>query len=392
MPIITRLHTPHTLGEFQFFTTVALLLAPLMSGSFAIAIKSSKNRYQSYLYLKAGIFYTVFFLFILIAISPIILILINESGVSWFSEYYFLLIFFVFLSCNFQFAISIMINLKKYKEQSVLEVKKSIVFNSLKLMLSYYSKTAFSLVYALVISEFIQLLLVLRKNIFLLKRIILLSKKINLKKEFNILRKYPTYVTFSNIISIFFNWFPILIAGYFYGSYNIGLLSLAFTVVNTPIYPFITILQSICFGELSRGGINKKSIKIYKKIFIIALIPSVFGLIVLHSFGEVLFSFVFGDVWYKAGSYAFYCFIPVSISMIFLPFYSTLNQILGLQKTFFKVQVGLLILMIGVFFILLYNNLNFDFFIIFYSSSMVIVHILLFLISLISLRFFLVAK
>ena len=381
MPIITRLHTPSTLGEYQFFTTVALVLAPLMSGSFAIAIKSSLTNYKALLNLKIAVQFTFFIFLILIVFSPLAIFFISRSNISWFSNYFIVLLFFVYFSCNFQFFISYMVNKRNYKQQSIYMVEKSLLSNFLKLIFSYISKSGYSLVWALVISEILQLFRILnqvnrRFFIFLLK-----FNKINFKKQIIKLKTYPTYVTLSSMVSILLNWLPLLLSGFFYGPKYTGLLGLAFMSVNTPIYPFVNILQNICFGELAHNRTKEKLFSVYRKVILLAVPPSILILIVLYFFGEELFSIVFGHEWEAAGNYALVCFLPIALSMTFSPVYSTLNHFFSFQKSYFIINLSFLVIGISGAIYIGGKSLGFPWFLGFYVILMCFVHLTLFVFS-----------
>ena len=63
MPIITRLHTPESLGKYQYFTTLALVITPVISGSLALAIKSSSSSYRALVNLKLAM--KLYFIFLI---------------------------------------------------------------------------------------------------------------------------------------------------------------------------------------------------------------------------------------------------------------------------------------------------------------------------------------
>lgn len=378
MPIITRLHTPDSLGKYQFFITLALVLTPFISGSFAIAIESSTSKHRALVNLKLGMQFSFIVLIALIIISPIIMFLLSISQIDWFTFYLPLLVIFMYLSANFQFAMGFMTNSRSYSNQSTYTITKSGVSNILKLCFSLISKTGFSLVFALVITELFQVYRVVRVNYKGIKSFLIRFKWRVFKRNFFEVKIYPTYVTMATVLSILMNWFPILITGIFYGPKYAGLLGLAFMVVNTPVYPFISALQNVCFGELSRSRTPNKLKSIYKKSMLIALVPCILGLYILYKFGGELFSVIFGSEWTSAGRYAFICFIPISLSFILSPVYNTLNHFFSFQKLFF--WINCIMLFIGSFATsyIGYNSYDFDLFIIVFAFTMSIGHLILF--------------
>lgn len=383
MPIITRLHTPDSLGQYQFFTTTALVLTPLMTGSLGLAIQSAGSKYIALSYLKVAMQYALIVFSAAMAFSPLfVILLLREEGGGWFAFYIPALIFFMYLSANFQFAMAYLTNNKSYASQSSYAITKSCSSNFFKIVLSWFSSGGFSLVLALILAEVLQLVRMvgLRYRAFI--RSLFCFKWRSFKRRLFALRKYPTYVSMTSVLAILMNWFPILIAGTLYGPQFAGLLGLAFMVVNTPVYPIIGALRSVCFGELARGK-DRKYFAVYSRSVLISAIPGALGLVVLNCYGGELFSIVFGEEWRVAGHYAFICFIPIAISLILSPVYSTLNLFFGFQRAFFLINFISLTMAIVFTSYVAYKGFDFNVFLVSFAASMVVNHILLFSISLI---------
>lgn len=383
MPIITRLHTPDSLGKYQFFTTLALVITPFASGSLGLAIKSSQTNYRALVNLKLAMQFSLFFLIILVFLSPLLVFSLLRSSMSWFVSYIPLLFVFVYFSANFQFAMAFLTNNRRYGNQSTYTVTKSVISNVLKLIFSFFSKSGFSLVWALVLTEVFQLVRLIRNDYKRIFKYLLKFKWRGFKRSLIKSRIYPTYVTMASVLGILRNWFPILITGFFYGPEYAGLLGLAFMVVNTPVYPFISALQNVCFGELARERTLDKLLSVYRKSIIIALFPSLIGLFVLGSYGEDLFAIIFGEKWRIAGEYAFVCFIPISLSFILSPVYSTLNHFFSFQKIFFWINGFSLLVGASATSYIGYSSFDFQWFIIAFSSTMTVSHLILFSVSIV---------
>lgn len=386
MPVITRMHTPESLGEYQYFTTLALVLLPFVSGKFDFAIKSASSRIEALKALRLAVAYTLVCSLLLILILLIVGMFLLNSKLGWLVPYLPVLVLFIFLSANFQFAMAVLTNEQRYGLQSTFTITKSSISNFLKLALSYYSSTGFSLVFSLVITEVFQLLRILGSRPLVSVIKIYQFQWRHLKKTFSRLRAYPTYVTFTAVMAILMNWFPILVTGYFYGSTYTGLLGLAFMVVNTPVYPFISAMTTICFGDLARSRAKRKMLHVYTKVFLLSLIPAMVGLLVLGLWSKELFVFVFGDKWAEAGPIAFICFIPISISLLLSPIYSTLNHFFSYQKVFFKINLFFVIVGLGLTGCVAYLEVEFQYFLFVFAGVMSLSHLSLFVISLLMLK------
>lgn len=380
MPIITRLHNPASLGEYQFFTTIALLLAPFISGSFGMAIINSSSKEIAINNLKVGIRYSVYTTLFFLTITPILIYFLNNSKLDWFSYYLPLLVLFVFFSVNFQFIISYLNNEKKYEVITKMTFEKSVVSNFLKVFFSIINKTAISLTIALIVTEIFQIYKFIKKNN--IKKIISMSNNCFLK-ELKRNKNYPIHYTGYSVVSILMNWFPVLITGYYYGAHYAGILGLSLMVVNTPIYPIISTLQNICFGELSRVDSVADYLIVYKKIFFIALVPAVAGIVFLFLYGETIFGLFFGKIWSEAGLYAAISYIPISICLIFSPIYSHLCLKMRIQNIFLGVNILIFIFSLISFMIISFSDLGFIYFVISCALFMALNHTILFVISMI---------
>ena len=380
MPFITRLHTTDSLGKYQFFATSALILIPFISGSFTYAIKNSQSNYRALINLKLAVQFSFIGLILLFSCLPI-LILLLRSRIDWFIPYLPLLFIFVYLSANFQFATALLINNRNYNTQSAYTVSKSIISNLFKLIFSFYSKSGFSLVLALIVTELFQVLRIISHNYRGIFKFLIKFKWYRFKSELSNNKVYPTYVTMTSVLGILMNWFPILITGILYGPKYTGLLGLAFMVVNTPIYPFIAALQNVCFGELGKDRTRHRMIIIYMKSMIISLIPSICGLYILGLYGERLFILIFGEDWGEAGKYAFICFIPIALSFILSPIYNTLNHFFSFQKVFFWINLLFLLIGFSVTFYIGYESYDFELFLLAFALTMIASHLVLFFVS-----------
>lgn len=382
MPIITRLHSPESLGQYQFFTTVALVLTPFVTGSFQFAIKSSKTRHRALVNLKLAMQFSFLFFCLLFLVSLLSIPFLLKSSLSWFALYSPLVVFFVLISANFQFAMSYLTNERSYSGQAKYSVTKSVISNSLKLAFSYFSKSAFSLVLAVVLTEVFQVARLIRHSYRSLLGSLLNFNLKFLKRGVYKERRYPTYVTFTSVLAILMNWYPILITGFFYGPEYAGFLGLAFMVVNTPVYPFIGALKNVCFGELARDFSPNKCVSVYRKSFAVAIFPCVLGITVLGFYGGDVFSFVFSKEWEVSGFYAFVCFFPISLSFLLSPIYSTLNHFLGFQKVFFVINLSVLMAGVIATSYVGYIGGDFTWFLVCFAATMSINHLLLFAFSL----------
>jgi len=327
--------------------------------------------------MRVGVFYIIVATFVQFLIAPFFILLIKDTSLSWFVGFVPLVIIFCFFSSIFQLILAYFVNIRNYNKISVYTASKSILSNFFKITFSCLSKSGFSLVWGMILTEIIQVYGLSRQSLLTYSlKLFKFNRKLMLKELYN-LRDYPTYISLSSVITILMNWFPILITGVLYGPEYAGYLGLAFMVVNTPIYPFINALQSMCFGELAGSRDKFNFFRVYRISIIVALSISLMGLVILGFYGEELFKVIFGSTWKRAGSYAFICFFPISAAFIFSPIYSTLNHFYGFQRVFFKIQFSVLLLGVGLTLYIGTADFPFVDFITWFSVVMSINHIAL---------------
>ncbi|WP_127347769.1 oligosaccharide flippase family protein [Pseudidiomarina mangrovi] len=370
MPWITRAYTPEILGEYQIFATICLLLIPIVSGSMHVAIRNSATQYQLIKRLIFGIQYSLFISILLLMTLPIAITIFKNIGGNWVIKFLPLIILFTAFSSIFQMGLSFLINSKRYAEASSYTLSKSLVSNFLKVLFSVFYVNAYSLIFALLVTESIQINRLLKNK---KRKIVSVFLILNLKRFFRntrALRVFPTYVSMGAVVEILMNWFPILITGFAYGAEYAGLLGLSFMVINGPVYPFIGAMKSVCFGELARDLSEKNLRRVYYRSISLGLLISLFILIILSTFGERIFELVFGSEWAISGRYALISFFPISLSLIFSPMYSTLNNLFGKQKGFFFLQIIFLVIGMGSTIVVVILGFDFEAFLITFSISM----------------------
>ena len=376
MPIITRLHSPESLGQYQFFTTLALVIAPFFSGGFAFAIKSSSSLHVALTTLKTAVYFSIIFLLSLILISPIIILILKINNLSWFIPYLIFLLIQLFVSVNLQFGLAFLNFNRQYSLLSKLAITKSISQNSLKLGFSLMNPHSLSLILPLIIADLIQALRLVKPSNL---KFILRFKYKKFKKDLLRLRVFPTFVAPTSSISIILNWFPILVTASLYGDYYAGMLGLVFMSLNTPTYPIIDSLKTLCYGEFKNPNNLKQIINIYSKSMLIAAIPSLLGIVILYFYAEPLFGFVFGKKWEPAGLYALICFIPISLSFMLSPVYSTLSHFYSFQQVFLWINLFCLILASIITTYIAFKAYDFWYFLISFSVIISINHIVQFI-------------
>ncbi|NLM49161.1 MAG: oligosaccharide flippase family protein [Epulopiscium sp.] len=212
-----------------------------------------------------------------------------------------------------------------------------------------------------------------------------LIKKINRKDIFWSAKRYIKFPLISSI-SQFLNTasiqLPVLFISSQYGNKAIGFYGLANSIINLPTTLIGNAVGDVFYGEAASVGnqdplrLKQLSIEVLKKLMIIGLVP----LIIIVLFGPYLFLFVFGVEWKEAGIYARIISFLAYARLIFIPV-SRIYSIFERQKEAFLMDALRVILVIIVFTITNYLNLNSLYAVSLYSFSISLVYLITFLVS-----------
>lgn len=355
IPLLTRIYEPKDFGIASVFTSIILILAPLLSLRYVNAIPLPKSDGIAF-----NIFYASFYLICIFTISfTLVFYLFSEFifkffNLEDFSSFWWLIILGIFMVAIYE-----LLTMWATREQKFNVIVKTKVT---QVVLGEISKVVLGLLgfkpLGLLIGHTIEqssgsfTLLSNFKNTFKS-----LKKNVNNKKLKFITfyyRDFPYFRLPSQFFLIFAMQAPVMIAASIYDAKIAGLMSLALMSISLPMAVFGNPIGQVFYGKiasLKKGSyieIKKLVINIQKNLLILSLPMSIF----LIFLGEYIFQIIFGSEWALAGGYAAILSPIIVFQMLSSPLIQVLN-IYGSQSVFLYINI---IRALGLMIIYLFFN------------------------------------
>ena len=303
-PILTRLYTPEDFGVFALFMAITSIFGSIANGRYELAIMLPRKDEDAINIMALGFIINVvlslFLLFVVIIFHDNIVNLLNNKEIS---PWLYLVPVSVFLIGLFNL-LNYFNNRKKfYKDLAKANIYKSIGMAIVQLILGFLKAGAFGLISGQIFSQIISntklffniMKLKLFKSIRKLK-IIAVGKRY---------KKFPKYSLPSGVLNtISLQITPILLSSFFNASI-VGFFSLSHRLISLPMSLIGGSIGQVFFQNSAQLIRDKEKLGLFvfntfKKLVLISIIP--FSIILIY--GDILFSFVFGDKWIMAGLFA----------------------------------------------------------------------------------------
>jgi len=381
-PIISRLYSPEEYGILTTFTAVLGMLAVVGSLKYewGIAIADDDDKAINVTALSFLVLFVVVGLLALILYGYGEEILVIMDGENLYKYRLFIPIGVLFIGI-YNILTQWALRKKNFKALSKTKVSQSIVQSLIHILFGFFNMGPIALIIGRILGQSAGTITL---AIPFLDKDRKLIKKINRKDIFWSAKRYIKFPLISSI-SQFLNTasiqLPVLFISSQYGNKAIGFYGLANSIINLPTTLIGNAVGDVFYGEAASVGnqdplrLKQLSIEILKKLMIIGLVP----LIIIVLFGPYLFLFVFGVEWKEAGIYARIISFLAYARLIFIPV-SRIYSIFERQKEAFLIDALRVILVIIVFTITNYLNLNLLYAVSLYSFSISLVYLITFLV------------
>lgn len=355
-PILTRIYSPEEFGIFALYMAFISIGASIVTLKYEAAIllpkKEENAKYLVHISLIFALLFSLLFF--------ITYVFFNVEFNSFFkltNNIFYFVPLGIFLFAIYAIFLQWANRKKDYKNMNINRLIQSSSISIFQILIGIFNKISFGLILSDVIGRIIAVLLIVnrvldqvRLEVFSLKKTIILIKRY---------KKFPKYEMPATVLNITSYELVYIIIPIYFSSITAGLYFLVFRVLMTPI-GFIGTSITEVFKNRAIEDLNKyNSCRIiYKKIFLLLFIIGIIPIIIILIWGQVIFSFVFGEEWREAGLYAqilaplaLLRLISSPLSYLFI-IRERLELDLLVQFIFFILIV--LSLIIGVF----YNNIN----------------------------------
>jgi O-antigen/teichoic acid export membrane protein len=361
-PILTRIYTPEDFGVFALFIAITAIFGSIANGRYELAIMLPKKDEDAINIFALGFIITTFIsllllILVLIFQDKIVDILKNEDIRVW--------LYFVPIAVFFAGLYNILNYFnnrkKQYKDLAKASILKSIVLAIVQLSIGFIKQGATGLISGTIISQFFantKLLTNIIKDKVLISKISKV-KIIALAKRYKDFPKFSMWAGLANTLSSSLT--NILISS-FYGIATLGFYSLVQRVLGIPSALIGGAIGQVFFQEATKEkqqtgrAINSFNSTV-KKLIIIG-VPS-FG--ILFFIVEDLFTFVFGEEWRLAGTYA-QIIVPLYLMRFISSTVSSINTVFEKQKIGLYINFLLLFSTLAIFTLANVFTIKFDIF------------------------------
>jgi len=168
-------------------------------------------------------------------------------------------------------------------------------------------------------------------------------KSEELKKTLKKHKDFPKYTMPNAALNAISNNLPIYLLENFYSAKITGFYSWAVKIIQGPMGMISSSIQQVFFRKASElynknGNLYALTLKMYKRLFLIGIIPYV----IIFIFAQDLFGFIFGSEWRIAGEYTSYL-TPWFFVMFLNSPISSLVLILNKQKVYLIFEILLFV-------------------------------------------------
>lgn len=357
-PILTRIYTPEDFGALALYLGIASLISVISTGKYELAIILPRREK-----LAINVMMLTIILSFIISIITFILIFLFSSiiidffGASIANKLYFIPIT-VFLTGIYQSFIFWMNRNKQYKSLSKNKIFQSSITATSNLGMGLNGFGINGLIFSGILGQFSAILLLFkgiwRKDHHKIRYV----SKNKIKYAFI---KYRNFLFYSMPMG-FLNTLSFNIMNYvlplLFNTLTLGFYYLSQRILNTPLEVISSSFSSVFYQELTQSS-NK--LKLLLKSYLINLLIGLIITLPFMLYGEIIFAFIFGSKWIKAGEIAgviapllIFSFATGSISQVFS--YLQKNEILLYWQIFYiLILFGLIFYFKSNFYTLLYS-------------------------------------
>ena len=333
MPILTRIYSPQDFGLLALYLAILSVISVVASARYELAIMLPERDEDARVLLQASVLIalitSIIMLFLLIFFAGSLARFLGNPDIK---NWLYLVPITITMNGLYQ-ALSYWSNRqKRFSNTAVSRVNQSLSQGFFQAIFSF-SKQSWGLILGQTLGVFVGGLYLTLKNQNYKNLVI----KLNIKKTLFQLRRYinfPKYSVGGALCDNLAVQMPILILTKYYSSALTGMFSLTFRVLNIPSALISSALSQVLFQKIveinntSPERLNSFVLKVFLSLFIIffPVIP------LIWFFGEEIFTFVFGEKWMIAGTYAGYLIIAVAVRFCVSPLSAIMTLNNNLKK------------------------------------------------------------
>lgn len=353
-PIITRLYTPSDMGLFASVAAAATILCTFGNGRYELAIALPEDNKNARALFKLSVFITVILAFAIIMIGFLPGNLLQKL-LGFDSNKNNLIIvvavLFFFPSMN-NLLLRVCMRNKQFNLIAKTKVINQISISGIKIGFGFFGMGIIGLYLSTILGNIIQFFILARGVIktVLFKR----DNSPTFEEIKTIARRYknfPLVSTWSALANTASTQLPLILFASLFSPSVAGYYSLANRVLNLPMALIGKSISDVFYERASRSAKNtdelaRITLEIFKKLIFIGSL----SMSIVMVYGDLLFPFVFGEEWKRAGEYSQWISVWLCFVLAASPL-SVLYYVLEMQKESLLINTVMLISRIGVLYI-----------------------------------------
>ncbi|HEY4537845.1 MAG TPA: oligosaccharide flippase family protein [Erysipelothrix sp.] len=343
-PFITRLYGPEAFGVLGTFTATLDVVTPIAALTYPVAMVLPKKDDDARSIAKLS-----FLLALCISLIFAAIVLIGEQAIAQLlnleaiAPYLLLIPLAMFLSSLQQIMQQWLIRKKQFKVSARIAISQSLILNSAKTGMGFVHPAGAVLIVIATLGNALyalQLWLGAKRWSSPAEYIHRPAKALpSWKKMACQYRDFPLYRAPQVTINAFSQSFPVLILAAFFGPATAGFYALARSVISAPAGLLGHSIGNVFFSQIAEAVNKGKNPRPYLyRATLGALGVAFLPFVVLMLWGGSIFSFVFGEQWYTAGTYAQWMSIWILFSLAARPVIATI-PVINIQGLFLVTEI-----------------------------------------------------
>lgn len=340
-PFLSRIYSPDQIGLLGIFLAATNILLPLLTLKYEQALVLESKKLQ-----KAVFSFLLIFPLLCSILLFTALIVLSVQNIHLELSYLelcaliFNLVFMAWLQASQMLGLS----RKDFNNLARVKVVQAVVTNLLMIITAFFFEpNSLLLCLSVAVGSFISVIYLWHKkhiHQFFYNRPLCVYA---LKKHID----FPKYATSSSLIQNLSVHSPVLIMSFAFNSALLGFYYLGYRVAFAPASLASVALSQIYYKRVSDNMGNKESIALLTgKLFnVLSLIALAYGAILIY-FGDFIFGMLFGADWSEVGK-VIAIMVPWLVGVFVISPFSNLFNVFQKQKTFFKLNVGAMILRVS---------------------------------------------
>ena len=319
-PVLTRLYTESDFAAYTSFFAVATIFAVVVGGKYHMAIVLPKSNKEALRLFTLSLYITFAYVLLLalLFISFYEYINLNIGKLIYLVPLYVL--FFGIWSA----LTNLSIREKTFKVNAIAKVLQSVGYIITAIGLGFARIALYGLVLAKITGTLFSWLYLFKKSLVKSKTVPLSKLKLVAKKYID----YPKYGVWPAFLNTISSQALILILTKFYTTNDLGHFGLTYMVLSAPLSLIGTSFKDVFYQRIAALINNEKykeALSFFKKSSWSLLVMGIPICAILYFFGESIFSFVFGDRWYRSGLFASILALSFLVKLVVSPLSSVFN-------------------------------------------------------------------